>query len=77
MPQCNDYDITMRCNNYENNNNDATMIDISCNRLLSLVCCKKFKLQTIKNPDVIEKKDLQIRNQHMQIVLEATILARK
>ena len=29
--------------------------------------CKKFKLQIIKNPDVIEKKGFQIRNQHMQI----------
>lgn len=34
-------------------------------------------MQITKNLDVIEKKRLQIRNQRKQIVLEATILAKK
>ena len=36
-----------------------------------------FKLQILKNLDVIEEKRLQICNHLKQIVLDATILVRK
>ena len=61
---------------YDNNNNNTTIRDVSWNKLL-LLLCKNYKLQILKNLDVIEKKRLQIANHLKRIVVDAPILARK